>query len=479
MTERRTLAHWIDGRAVAGPAALFQDNPADPADLRVEVPEAGEALVDEAIAAACNALDPLDRHGIEWRADALAAMARILLARADALAELIARETGKLLADARGETVRAARIFDFFAGEALRNVGERFASTRPGVTVEVGHVPVGVVGLITPWNFPIAIPAWKIAPALAYGNAVVWKPSEQSSAVADALMRILVESGLPAGAINMVLGGGSTGAALANAATLDALSFTGSERTGRAVRLAAAANNVRVQTEMGGVNGLIVLADADKDKAVDCIVNGAFFAAGQRCTATSRIIVEEAVADDLAQRLIARIADLPMGDPRAPGTAIGPLVSLRQKEGVAAAVRAVEAEGLRPAAGGSAVDTPHAFYPPTLFLDVPADSALGQEEIFGPVAALFRVPDFDAAIDRLNGNRFGLSAGLCTRSFAHVEAFKARARAGMLMINQPTAGVDYHAPFGGRGASSHGAREQGRAAREFYTTTVTSYQLPI
>jgi aldehyde dehydrogenase (NAD+) len=230
---------------------------------------------------------------------------------------------------------------------------------------------------------------------------------------------------------------------------------------------------------MGGVNGLIVLADADVDNAVDCIVNGAFFAAGQRCTATSRIIVEEASADALSERLVARIAALPMGDPRAAGTMVGPLVSPGQKSGVAAAVRAAEASGLRPAIGGSAVEAPHAFFPPTLFLDVPHDHPLGQEEIFGPVAGLFRVADFDSAIALLNGNRFGLSAGLCTRSLAYAEAFKARAHAGMLMINQPTAGVDYHAPFGGRGASSQGAREQGRAAREFYTATVTSYQLPL
>jgi aldehyde dehydrogenase (NAD+) len=479
MTERIDLAHWIAGEAVAAPATYFQENPADPGDLRVGVPEAGEALIDDAIAAARGAVAELERQGIERRADALAAIARALFARADELAELIARETGKLLGDAKGEVGRAARIFDFFAGETLRNAGERFASTRPGVTVEVAYAPVGVTGLITPWNFPIAIPAWKIAPALAYGNAVVWKPSELSSAVADALMRMVAGSGLPAGAVNMLLGGGAAGAALAGKASLDALSFTGSERTGRALRMAAAANNVRVQTEMGGVNGLIVLADADVDNAVDCIVNGAFFAAGQRCTATSRIIVEEASADALSERLVARIAALPMGDPRAAGTMVGPLVSPGQKSGVAAAVRAAEASGLRPAIGGSAVEAPHAFFPPTLFLDVPHDHPLGQEEIFGPVAGLFRVADFDSAIALLNGNRFGLSAGLCTRSLAYAEAFKARAHAGMLMINQPTAGVDYHAPFGGRGASSQGAREQGRAAREFYTATVTSYQLPL
>jgi acyl-CoA reductase-like NAD-dependent aldehyde dehydrogenase len=479
MTETMFLSHHVAGSAVEGQPALYQDNPADPGDLRVALPEADSALIDEAVAAARTAVGAMRARGIEARADALAAIARALVTEVERLAVLIARETGKILPDARGEVMRAARIFDFFAGEILRNVGERFASTRPGVTVEVDHAPVGVVGLITPWNFPIAIPAWKIAPALAFGNGVVWKPSELSSAVAAALMDIVAGSALPPGAVNMVLGGGGAGAALSASDRIDALSFTGSEATGRRIRLTAAANNVRVQAEMGGVNGLIVRADADLGNAVDCIVNGAFFAAGQRCTATSRIIAEDAIADELSERLAARLAGLSIGDPRAAGVMVGPLVSLAQKQRIAAQVRAVEATGLRAVRTGGADEMPHAFYPPTLFFDAPADSPLGQEEIFGPVAGLFRVPDFEAALALLNGNRFGLSAGICTRSLAHAEAFKARASAGMLMVNQPTAGVDYHAPFGGRGASSQGTREQGRAAREFYTATVTSYQLPL
>ncbi|MDB5738355.1 MAG: aldehyde dehydrogenase [Sphingomonas bacterium] len=479
MTETLKLRHLIDGQEIAGTATVLHHNPADPADLRIELPEADDALIRTANAAAAEACAEMLKHGIEQRADALAAISRNIVAESEALAILIARETGKVLGDAKGEVMRAARIFDFFAGETLRNVGERFASTRPGVTVEVEHGPVGVIGIITPWNFPIAIPAWKIAPAIAFGNAIVWKPSEISSAVAAALMAIIARSSLPAGAVNLVLGAGATGAALVQSEGLDAISFTGSERTGGAVRRVAMDKGIRVQTEMGGVNGLIVLADADLGNAIECVINGAFYGAGQRCTATSRIIVEEAIADRLAAGIIERMKTLPMGDPRTAGTLIGPLASMKQKELIAAQVRAVEALGLQPAVGGSAVDARHAFFPPTLFLDAPIDSPLTHEEIFGPVAALFRVPDFDAAIDALNANRFGLSAGLCTRSLARAEQFKVRARAGMLMINQPTAGVDYHAPFGGTAASSYGPREQGRMARQFYTNVKTSYQLPL
>jgi acyl-CoA reductase-like NAD-dependent aldehyde dehydrogenase len=479
MTETLTLHHVVDGAPVTAPVSFEHRNPADPTDLCITFPQADAALIDSAIGAATRACSDMLQRGIEQRADALAAIAREIVAEIDTLAVLIARETGKVLSDAKGEAMRAARIFDFFAGETLRNVGERFASTRPGVTVEVDYGPVGVIGIITPWNFPIAIPAWKIAPAIAFGNALVWKPSELSSATAAALMAIIARSGLPAGAVNLVLGAGETGAALTAVAGLDAISFTGSERTGGAVRRAAMERGIRVQTEMGGVNGLIVLADADIDNAVECVMNGAFYAAGQRCTATSRVIVEDGIADQLTARIVERIKALPMGDPRTPGVLIGPLASMGQKERIAGQVRAIEAMGLAPVAGGSALDAPHAFFHPTLFVDAPLDSPLTHEEIFGPVAALFRVADVDAAIDALNANRFGLSAGICTRSLAHAEQFKQRARAGMLMINQPTAGVDYHAPFGGTAASSYGPREQGRLARQFYTNVKTVYQLPL
>ena len=287
---------------------------------------------------------------------------------------------------------------------------------------------------------------------------------------------IIEGAGFPAGTVNMLLGAGKAGAALIEADGIDAISFTGSVATGARVRMAAAERAVRVQLEMGGVNGLIVMNDADLDNAVDCALNGAFFAAGQRCTATSRIIVENGIADRFVAALRDRASALRVGDPRDPATQVGPLAAPRQKELIARQVADVEASGLTPLFGGSAAGMEHCFYAPTLFDHVPGDSTLGHNEIFGPVAGVFRVGGFEEAIQLLNSNRFGLSAGICTKSLLHAEEFKRRARAGMLMVNLPTAGVDYHAPFGGTGASSYGPREQGRAARTFYTTIRTSYQ---
>jgi aldehyde dehydrogenase (NAD+) len=474
--ETITLTHHIAARRVSGLAAFEQTNPADPGDLRISGPEADGDIVAEAVAAARAALPVMSGIGIERRADALAHVAQTLRAQVERLALLIARETGKTLSDSQGETLRAARLFDFFAGETLRNVGERFDSVRRGSTVEVIQQPVGVVGAITPWNFPIAIPAWKLAPALAFGNTVVWKPSEISSGTAGALMEIIASAGLPPGAVNMVLGAGPAGRALAEADGIDAITFTGSTTSGASVRMAAARQAVRCQLEMGGVNGLIVLADADLPLAVDCALNGAFFAAGQRCTATSRIIVEQTIADRFVEALTARMAELIVGDPRHPATQVGPLASPRQKEIVTGLVEQLEATGLSAVIGGTGARMEACFFAPTLYDHAPESSLLGTDEIFGPVAGVFRVGGFDEALALLNATPHGLSAGLCTTSLKHAEAFKKDARAGMTMVNLPTAGVDYHAPFGGVGASSYGMREQGRAARSFYTTMKTAYQ---
>ena len=476
MTETLTLGHSIAGHTRRGPVAFEQRNPAAPDDLAVLGPEADASIVAEASAAARRAIDALEAAGIEARADALVRIGRALAADAERIGLLIARETGKTLGDSRGEVVRAARIFDFFAGETLRNVGERYASTRPGALVEVDYAPVGVIAAITPWNFPIAIPAWKIAPAIAFGNAVLWKPSEISSAIADALMTAIAGSGLPAGSVSMLLGAGAAGRAVVEADGVDAVTFTGSAATGGQVRIAATSRGRRVQLEMGGVNGLVVLADADLDNAVDCAVNGAFFAAGQRCTATSRIIVESRIADELVAAIRKRTAQLKIGDPRDPATQVGPLAAPRQKMLISRQVAQLEAGGLQPLFGGSAQPMEHCFYAPTLFDHMSGDSGFAHEEIFGPVAGVFRADDFDAALGLLNSSALALSAGICTRSLLHAEQFKRRARAGMLMVNLPTAGVDYHAPFGGSGASSYGPREQGRAARAFYTTSRTIYQ---
>lgn len=476
-TERILLSHHVCGQDIDGDPAFEQRNPACSDDLVIHLPEAGADLVTAASGAAHAACSVMSHAGIESRSDALYRIARDLISQIDTLALLIARETGKTLRDARGETQRAARIFEFFAGEALRNHGERFESTRVGAMVEVMHAPVGVVGLITPWNFPIAIPAWKIAPAIAFGNAVVWKPSEVASATAAALMNIIARAGLPSGSVNMLLGAATTGRLLCAEARVEALSFTGSEASGKLVREMVTARGARVQLEMGGINGLIVLADADIPNAVECAVNGAFFAAGQRCTATSRIILDEAIADTFLASLGARTRKLSLGDPRQASTDIGPLASPRQKQRVAAQIEALHAEG-RATLPGFERTVAGCFIAPLVFDQLDQSSLLAREEIFGPVAGIFRVNGFESAMQVLNDSRFGLSAGLCTRSLQHSEAFKREARAGMLMINLPTAGVDHHAPFGGLGASSYGPREQGRAARAFYTTSRTTYLSP-
>ncbi|WP_115719522.1 aldehyde dehydrogenase family protein [Gallaecimonas mangrovi] len=470
------LSHVIGGEKVLGEATLAQYNPANAADLKVAIPAADQALVCHAVAAAKAAFLRFRDQGIEARSDALLRAQSLINARSDELAKLIARETGKTLGDAKGEVGRAARIFGFFAGEALRIVGERLESTRNGAMVEIEYAPLGVIGQITPWNFPIAIPAWKIAPALAYGNTVVWKPSELSSATAQALMDIIGEVGVLPGAVNMVLGGGETGAAICHHPEVNALSFTGSVATGKKVRMAAAERGVAVQTEMGGVNALLVLKDSDLNSAVETALNGAFLAAGQRCTATSRIIVEEAIADAFVARLSERVAEHKVGDPLAADTHIGPLASANQKALISRQTAAMEQHpGARLVFGGTAEALPECFFAPTLFDHANAADPIAQEEIFGPVAAVFRVADYDAGLAMVNDSRFGLSAGLCTGSLKYAEHFKRYARAGMLMINLPTAGIDYHVPFGGVGASSYGAREQGRAAKTFYTVTRTTY----
>lgn len=471
-----TLGHHIGGQAVTGAPVLHQYNPSKDDDLQVSLPEAGAEIVDKAVEAAKAAFDTFRDQGIEARSDALARVQQLIMKNSDALSELIARETGKTLADAKGEVGRAARIFGFFSGEALRIVGERLESTRNGAMVEVEYAPIGVVGQITPWNFPIAIPAWKIAPALAYGNTVVWKPSEISSATAQALMALIEEAGVMPGAVNMVLGAGETGAALCAHEGVDALSFTGSKATGKKVRMAAAERGIPVQTEMGGVNALLVLKDADLDGAVELALNGAFLAAGQRCTATSRIIIDNAIADEFVAKLTARVKETTVGDATAPSTLIGPLASPKQKALIADQTATMEAHpGANLVFGGSKVDMPACFFAPTLFDHAKPSDPIAKEEIFGPVAAVFRVDGYEAGLAMLNDSQYGLSAGLCTTSLKYSEHFKRYAKAGMLMINLPTAGIDYHVPFGGVGDSSYGAREQGREAKTFYTYVKTTY----
>jgi len=376
--------------------------------------------------------------------------------------------------------VRAGQIFLFFSGEALRLAGEKLASVRPSIDVEITREPLGVIGLITPWNFPIAIPAWKIAPALAYGNCVVLKPAELVPATAHALAEIIARAGLPAGVFNLVMGRGSVvGEAMLRHKDVAGISFTGSVATGRRIAATCIESEPmkKVQLEMGGKNPLVVLDDADLKIAVECAVNGAFFQTGQRCTASSRLIVTEKVHDSFVTAMAERMKSLVIGDALKEGTQIGPVVDQSQLDQDLDYIRIGQDEGAKLLAGGERLnrETPGFYLAPALFTDVDNGMRIAREEIFGPVATITRVKDYEAALAAANDTAFGLSAGICTTSLKYAGHFKRNSEAGMVMVNLPTAGVDYHVPFGGRKGSSYGPREQGRYAAEFYTTVKTAY----
>lgn len=472
-----TADNYIGGAFVAAADHRPNVNPSDTGDVIDLFPHSGVAELDEAMAAARAAQPGWAVASPQQRADVLERIAAGILARTGELADLLAREEGKTLREATGEVTRAGHIFRFFSGEALRTTGTRQASTRDGVMVNVTHEPLGVVGIITPWNFPIAIPAWKSAPALAFGNAVVLKPAELTPASVHALAGIMHEAGLPAGVFNLVMGKGSVlGDALVSHAELDAITFTGSEGVGTQIAEAAARRLLPAQLEMGGKNPLVVAADADLDVAVQCAVDGAFFATGQRCTASSRLIVDERVHDEFVERVLARMAALSVGDARAEGTDIGPVVDERQLRTDLDYLDIARA-GDATVHGGEQVEraTPGHYLTPALITGASNADRTSREEIFGPVASVIRVSDHDEAVAVANDTPFGLTAGICTTSLRLAEDFQRRAEAGMVMVNLPTAGVDPHVPFGGRKRSSFGPKEQGVAAREFYTEAKTAY----
>ena len=471
-------ANYIGGEWLAGEQTAEDINPSNTADVIGLFSRADAKATDRAIAAAKQAFPAWSRGSIQQRHDILKRIGDEILARKDELGKLLSREEGKTLAEGVGETVRAGQIFLFFAGECVRLAGEKIASVRPGIDIEVTREPLGVVGLITPWNFPIAIPAWKIAPALAYGNCVVFKPADLVPATAHALSRIIADAGAPPGVFNLVMGRGSVvGETLINHPDVAAISFTGSVQTGRTIAAECAACMKKFQLEMGGKNPLVVVDDADLKVAVECAANGAFFATGQRCTASSRLIVTEGIHDRFVSALTERMKSLVVDDALKSGTHIGPAVDQVQLEQDLRYVDIGKQEGARLVAGGDRLtrDVPGFYVAPTLFTDVQNGMRIAREEIFGPVAAVIRARDYDEALAIANDTAFGLVAGICTTSLKHATHFKRNSEAGMVMVNLPTAGVDYHVPFGGRKASSYGPREQGRYAAEFYTTVKTSY----
>lgn len=452
-------------------------NPADISDVIGQFARADATQVDRAVSAASDALPVWADASPQVRADLLESVAQKILASKDDIGRMLAREEGKTLAEAVGETVRAAQIFRFFAGEAIRVAGDAIASVRPDVDVEVTREPVGVVGIITPWNFPIAIPAWKIAPALAYGNTVVFKPADLTPACAHILATIIADAGCPSGVFNLVMGRGSiVGDAIVQHPLVDAISFTGSVPVGQGLAAQAAKGMKKIQAEMGGKNPMVVLKDADLDVAIPACLNGAFFSTGQRCTASSRLIIEDGIYDAFADRLVSEMQALSVGNPLDTTVQIGPVVSEKQLKNNLNYVDIAKNEGAE-VMGGEQLDlkTQGYFQSPAAFLNATNDMRSSREEIFGPCASVIKVGSFDEALQVANDTEFGLSAGICTASLKHARHFKRQAKAGMVMVNLPTAGVDYHVPFGGRKGSSLGAREQGSYAVEFYTVVKTAY----
>ncbi len=476
-----TMKHnLIGGQWIEGVRTYQNTNPSDTRDVIGDYAVASREQALEAVAAAHAAFPAWSLSTPQQRFDILDAVGNEIIARKAELGDLLAREEGKTLPEAIGEVGRAAAIFKFFAGEALRPGGEVLPSVRPGVGVEITREPLGVIGLITPWNFPIAIPAWKIAPALAYGNTVVFKPAEVVPGSAWALADILHRAGLPAGVFNLVMGRGSeVGAVLLEDERIAGVSFTGSVGTGQRVAAACVGRGAKVQLEMGGKNPFVVLDDADLNVAVGAAINSGFFSTGQRCTASSRVIVTEGIHDRFVAAMIEKMKTLKVDDARKAGTDIGPVVDDRQLAQDLEYIAIGQKEGAK-LHGGEALSTnadgaPGFYLRPALFTETTPEMRINREEIFGPVVSIQRVKGYDEALALANDTPFGLASGIATTSLKHATHFKRHAQAGMVMVNLPTAGVDYHVPFGGRRGSSYGSREQGRYAAEFYTTVKTAY----
>jgi alpha-ketoglutaric semialdehyde dehydrogenase len=473
--------NYINGEWVDGKGAKENINPSDITDVIGSYARADEHQTAGAIEAAMAAQRLWAESTLQQRFDVLDFVGTEILARREELGKLLAREEGKILSEATGEVVRAGYIFKFFAGEALRFGGEHLRSVRPGVEIDTLRQPIGVVGLITPWNYPIAIPAWKIAPAIAFGNAVVFKPAELAPGCSWALAEIISRSGLPRGVFNLVMGSGATvGNALVNHPNVAGISFTGSVETGRRIATQCLHTMKKLQLEMGGKNPLVVLDDADLAIAVNAAVNGAYYSTGQRCTASSRLIATEGIHDKFVKAVSERIGKLKVDDALAKDTEMGPVVDDAQLAKDMEYVDIARREGGTVTYGGERLKRQKNGYymSPALITETRNEMRINKEEVFGPVASVIRVKTYDEALAVANDTPYGLSSGICTTSLKLASHFKEHAEAGMVMVNLPTAGVDYHVPFGGRKGSSYGPREQGRYAVEFYTTVKTCYLAP-
>ncbi|MEM7047672.1 MAG: aldehyde dehydrogenase family protein [Pseudomonadota bacterium] len=470
--------NYIAGQWVAADQGIENRNPSDLSDLVGRYAQASPDQVHQAIVAAVQAQPQWAATKMEERYNTLMAIGQALMDRCRELGELLSREEGKPLAEGKGEVYRAGQFFTYYAAQILRQIGENADSVRPQIEIDVRREPVGVVGIISPWNFPVATAAWKIAPALAFGNAVVWKPANLVPASAVALTQIIASQELPAGTFNLVMGTGQeTGQALVSSPKVDAITFTGSVEVGVSIAKACAPNLTKLQMEMGSKNALVVMDDADLKLAVACALNGAFGGTGQKCTASSRLVVHQAVHQAFIKQLVAGAKDMVVDHALKPGTQIGPVVSEGQLEQNLANVALAKKEGGALLCGGQRVarETDGYYMTPAVIDETANDWQVNQEELFAPIACIIKVDSYEEALTTVNDTRFGLTSGIITQSLARASHFRRQAKTGCVMINLPTAGTDYHVPFGGRGMSSYGPREQGEHAREFYTTTKTAY----
>ena len=470
--------NYIAGEWVSGETKIENRSPSDVSDLIGLYAQATPAQLSDALDAAQTAQRAWAAYGMERKQAVLMAIGNELMARSEELGTLLSREEGKPLAEGKGEVYRAGQFFTYYAAECLRQIGENADSVRDGIEIDVRREPVGVVAVVSPWNFPTATASWKIAPALCYGNAVVWKPANLTPASAVALTEIIAKQDIPAGVFSLVMGsGGSIGQSLIEDARVNAVSFTGSVPVGRGIAASAVQNFTKIQLEMGSKNALAVMDDADLDLAVTLALGGAFGGTGQKCTASSRLVVHEGIHDAFVEKLVARAEAMVVGHALEAGTQIGPVVSESQLQENLSYVDLGKSEGVELACGGIRLERPtEGFYmSPGVFLNTTNDMQINRDEMFAPLTSVIKVGSYDEALAVVNDTRFGLTSGIVTKSLARANHFRRNARTGVVTVNLPTAGTDYHVPFGGRGDSSYGPREQGKAAAEFYTTVKTAY----
>ena len=472
--------NFIAGNWVEGGSSIANINPSDTNDTIGQYAQASISQLEDALNASKVAQQKWAMTGLEQRQAILMSIGEEMIARSAELGELLSREEGKPLVEGKGEIYRAGQFFTYYAAEVLRQSGDTADSVRAGIEVDVRREAMGTVAIISPWNFPTATASWKIAPALAFGNAVVWKPANMTPASAVALSEIISRQDMPEGLFNLVMGSGSSiGQKLVESPQVDAISFTGSYDVGRQIAAAAAKNLTKFQLELGSKNPLVVMDDADIDVAVAAATAGAYGSTGQKCTASSRLVVHEKIHDEFVDRMSKSTSALKVGHALEEGTQIGPAVSEQQLNSNLDYMDLARKEGCEVVCGGDALEltTPGYYMQPALLTGGDNAMKLNREELFAPIACVIKVADYDEALKVANDTDFGLVSGIITRSLARASHFRRNAEAGCVMVNLPTAGTDYHVPFGGRKNSSFGPREQGQYAKELYTQVKTSYIL--